>query len=148
VQAEVSLTALPSENGCINPFSVVPQTQPELLVVIADFDLDTLCLGVPKGVPQRLGCKLVNFVTHDRVQISRFTPNRDMECWPMAGWAGFDLFSERAYGQREIVPLHCGIAQSLHRITAFGDRGSGLLYGTVQLRLRIRMFWQQFGNGL
>jgi hypothetical protein len=33
-------------------------------------------------------------------------------------------------------------------ITAFGDRGGRLLYGTVQLLLRVRMFWQQLGNGL
>ena len=38
--------------------------------------------------------------------------------------------------------------ESLHRITAFGDRGRGLFYGTVQILLRIRMFGQQLGNGL
>ena len=133
MRAEVSLTALPSENGCIKPFSVVPHTQPELLIVIADFDLDTLCLGVPKGVPQRLGCKLVNFVTHDRAQISRLTHNRDMACWTMAVWVRFDFFSERAYGQREIIPRNTWnadlCAQSFAEIRRIEAAGAKVICG-------------------
>ena len=103
MQSEVSLTALAIENRDINPSSVVPDTQSELPIVITDFDLDPFWLRVPKGVPKRLGCQLVDFVPHDREQFPRFTPNRDMERWPMAGRPRFDLFSERADGQREIA---------------------------------------------
>jgi hypothetical protein len=49
----------------INAFSIVPHAQPELLVVISDFNLDLPSLGVPEGVPKRLSGNSVNFVTQD-----------------------------------------------------------------------------------
>ena len=82
-QAVVSLTALAGENCWINAFSIVPHPQSELLIVIADFDFDLLCLGVAKRVPQRFGGNLVDLVSKDRMQISRLALNGDTECGPV-----------------------------------------------------------------
>ena len=78
-QAVVSLAALAGENRWINAFSIVPHTQPELLMVIADFNLDLLCLRVPKGIPECFGSNLINLVTKDRMKISRLALNRYTE---------------------------------------------------------------------
>jgi len=46
----MSLTALMRENRWINALTVVPHTQPELLIAITDFNLDLPCLGVSTGI--------------------------------------------------------------------------------------------------
>ena len=51
MQAIVSLSFLARENFRINTFSIIPHSQSKLLVVVADFNLDLLSLGVPKGIP-------------------------------------------------------------------------------------------------
>ena len=83
-QAVVSFTALAGENCWINAFSIVPHTHPELLIVIADFDLDLLCLRVPKGIPQRFGSNLIDLIAEDGMQISRFALNCYTECCGLA----------------------------------------------------------------
>ena len=77
--------ALSRENRCINALSVIPHTQSELLIVIADFDLDLLCVCVKKGVPERFGSNLVHFVAEDGMQISRLALNGYTECRSMVG---------------------------------------------------------------
>ena len=67
------------ENRGIHAFSVVPHAQSELLIVIADFNFYLLCLGVLKGVPQRFGSDFVDFVTKDRMEVSRLALNRYAE---------------------------------------------------------------------
>ena len=76
----MSLTALVRENRRIDAFSVIPHTQSELLIVVADFNLDLLGLGVPEGIAQRLGGNFVDLVTEDGMQISRFAFNRYTKC--------------------------------------------------------------------
>ncbi len=60
-----------SKNFGINPFSVIPNTQPKLPVVIVDFNFDLLRLRMPKCIPQRLACNPINFVPMDRMEILR-----------------------------------------------------------------------------
>ena len=51
MQAIVPLSAVARENCRINSLSIVPHSQLELFILIANFNLDLLCLGVPKGIP-------------------------------------------------------------------------------------------------
>src|SRR6516162_5548335 len=64
-QAVVPLTALTRQHRRINACSIVPHAQSELLIVIADFNLDLPCLGMPKSVPQCFGSNLVGLVTQN-----------------------------------------------------------------------------------
>src|SRR5215472_10448058 len=50
-QAVMSLTTLLRKHRWVNALSVVPHSQTELLIVIADFDFDLSRLGVAKRVP-------------------------------------------------------------------------------------------------
>ena len=81
----MSLTALAGENRWINAFSIVPHPQSELLIVIADFNLDLPCLGVAKGIPQRFGSNFVDLVSEDGMQISRLALNGYTECRSVIG---------------------------------------------------------------
>src|SRR5271165_45101 len=74
-QAIMSLPALRRENRCINSFSIIPQPQPEALIVIADFGLDLLCVCMKKGIPERFGSNLIHFVAEDGMQIPRLALN-------------------------------------------------------------------------
>ena len=71
----MSFAALACENRTVNAFSVVPHAQSELFVVVADFHFYLPRLGMPKGIPQRLGGDLVDLVTKNRMQISGFALN-------------------------------------------------------------------------
>jgi hypothetical protein len=71
----VPLTVLTGKNGRIDTFSIVPHAQSKLLTAIADFNLNLLCLGVLKSVPQRFGSDPVDLVTKNRMQISRLALN-------------------------------------------------------------------------
>jgi hypothetical protein len=93
-----SLTALAREDCRINAPSVVPHAEPELSIIISDFNLNLPSLGVPKCVAQRLGGNPVDLVTQDGMQISRLAFNRYTECRPIASRVGCEFFSERAYG--------------------------------------------------
>ena len=74
------------ENRRINALSIVPHAQSELLIVIADFNFYLLRLGVPEGVAERFGSNFVDFVTKDRMEVSRLTLNRYTEsCRSMIG---------------------------------------------------------------
>jgi hypothetical protein len=70
MQAEVSLTALARENCRFNALPIVAHTQSELLLVIADFNLDFPCLRMLKGVSQRLGRNFVNLIAKDGMKIA------------------------------------------------------------------------------
>ena len=81
----MSLFALVRENRRINTFSVIPHPQAELLIVIAEFDLDLVCVCVQKGVSERFGSNLVHFVAEDGMQISRLALNGYAEGRAVAG---------------------------------------------------------------
>ena len=86
-QAKVPLAPLPRQNRWINAFAIVPHTQPELLIVISNFNLDLPSLGMVKRVPQRLSGDPVDFVAQDRMQIARLAFNRDAKCRrAVVGW--------------------------------------------------------------
>ena len=73
-------------------FTIVTHTQSELLIVITDLDLDLLSLCVQKSIAQGLGSDFVDFITNDRVQVSRLPFNgcefsaslRNGGCSPLA----------------------------------------------------------------
>ena len=81
----MALPALSRENRCINALSVIPHTQAELLIVIADFDLDLLCVCMKKSVSERFGSNLIHFVAEDGMQTSRLALNGYTECRAVAG---------------------------------------------------------------
>jgi hypothetical protein len=67
------------ENRRIHALSVVAHAQSELVMVIADFSFDLLCLGVMKGVAERFSGDFVDFVTEDGMEVSRLALNRYAE---------------------------------------------------------------------
>ena len=67
------------ENRRIHALSVVPHAQSELVIPIADFNFYLLRLGVMEGVAQRFGSDFIDFVTEDRMELSRLTLNRYAE---------------------------------------------------------------------
>ena len=71
----MSLFALWRENRRIDALSVIPHPQPEAVIVITDFDLDLLCVGVKKGIAECFGSNLIHFVAEDGMQISRLALN-------------------------------------------------------------------------
>src|ERR1700674_5187884 len=77
-QAIVSLMTMAGESRRIHTLSVVPHAQSEF-IAIADFNFYLRCLGVMEGVAERLGSDFVDFVTEDRMEVSRLTLNRYAE---------------------------------------------------------------------
>ena len=59
----MSFRSLTRQNRWIDAFSIIPDTQPKLLMVITNVNLDLSCAGVPKGVPKRLARNLVDLIT-------------------------------------------------------------------------------------
>src|SRR5215469_5355891 len=59
------------ENRPINALSVVPDAQPKPPLLIADFHVDPLCLGVREGIAHRLACNPKDFVPDERRKIPR-----------------------------------------------------------------------------
>src|SRR5208283_1639441 len=83
-QAKVSLFPLLRDNRRINALSVIPHPQAEALIVIADFDLDLLCVCMKKSVPECFSSDLIHFVAEDGMQISRLALNGYTECRAVA----------------------------------------------------------------
>ena len=83
-QAKVSLSGCGRENRRINAFSVIPDPQPEALIVITDFNLDLLCICMKKSVAEGFGSNLIHFVTENGMQISRLALNGYTECRAVA----------------------------------------------------------------
>jgi len=111
----VPFTALAREDCRINAPAIVPHTQSELLAVIADFNLNLVCVSVPKCVPQRFASDPVNLITNDGMEISRRAFNRHTELRPVALRVGCKFFSESADGLRDRFPaLLTLVVHALH----------------------------------
>ena len=122
-QAVVSLQTLGGEHRWIDPLAVVAHTQSEVLVVIADVDLNTSGTRVPERVAKGFRRNLVDLVTKDRVQIARLALDGDTECGRLVGMRmGRELVAEGPDRDREIVAFEGRRAQALDRVPAFGDR--------------------------
>ncbi len=67
----MALFSLRCKNFGTQPFPIIADTQPELLSVIADLDLDLFGLGVQKSIAEGLKGNFVDVVTNNRVQVSR-----------------------------------------------------------------------------
>ena len=76
----MSLETLVREHRRIDPLAIVAHAQAELLVVVADVDLDPPGMRVPEGIPKCFRSNLVDLVTDDRVQIARLAFDCDTEC--------------------------------------------------------------------
>ena len=127
-QAKVPFAPASRQNRLINAFTVILQAHPELLIVIPDFHLDLLCRSVVECVSESLSGNPVDFVTQDRMQLSRFAFNGDAKCRRAAnGWIICEFLSELIDGPCEIVRLHCASPVSLYRIPALGDCIRGLV---------------------
>jgi len=55
----------------VHTLPVIPDPQPKLPFVIADFHFDVPSLGVPEGVAHRLACNPVNFIAEYRMEVPR-----------------------------------------------------------------------------
>jgi hypothetical protein len=66
-QPEVSGVPVSAKNLWVNAPSIVPDTQPELRFVVADFHFNPVRACVTEGVAQRLGGDPVDFVSEHRM---------------------------------------------------------------------------------
>ena len=149
-QAVVSLETLAREHRRIDPLAIVTHAQAELLVVVADLDLDPPGMRVPEGIPKGFRRNLVDLVTDDRVQISRLALDCNTECGRLVGVrVGRELVAEGPDRHGEIVAFDGRRAQALDRVPAFGDRLRRVFNRTSQLLFRFcRAIWQQVQGGL
>jgi len=103
-------------------------TQPELLMVVPDFDLNLPCLGMSKRIPQRFGSNLVHFVAKDGVQIPRHTLRCHTECRSLSGRVGQQAqHADRKEGQ---ASFHLQTRTSLRAILSVAIHLSGARKGT------------------
>src|SRR5262245_31931347 len=65
-QTPVSTASAFLQHVWVHAFSIVPDTQPKLVVVVQNLSLDLLRLCVPKGITQHLTRDAVNFSADDR----------------------------------------------------------------------------------
>jgi hypothetical protein len=107
----VSFRPLSRQDGGINAFSIIPDTEPELLIVVADFYLDLPRLRMAEGVPQSFSGNSVDFVAQDGMQISWPAFDVNAKCRrSLVGRVGGQFFSNGIYGPREVVVLNGGFA--------------------------------------
>ena len=146
----MSLETLVGEHRRIDPLAIVAHAQSELLVVVADLDLDPPGMRVPEGIPKGFRRNLVDLVTNDRVQISRLALDGNTECGRLVGArVGRELVAKGPDRDREIVAFDGRRAQALHRVAAFGDRLRRVFNRTIQLLFRLgRALRQQVRRGL
>ena len=146
----MSLETLVCEHRRIDPLAIVAHAQSELLVVVADLDLDPPGMRVPEGIPKGFRRNLVDLVTNDRVQISRLALDCDTECGRLVGArVGRELVAKGPDRDREIVTFDGRRPQALHRVPAFGDRLRRVFNRTIQFLFRLcRALRQQVRRGL
>ena len=149
-QSVVSLQTLVCEHRRIDPLAIVTYAQPELIVVVADIDLDAPGMRVPEGIPKSFRGNLVDLVTNDRVQISRLALHCNFECGRLVGVrVGREFVAEGPDRYGEIVAFDGRRAQALDRVPAFGDRLRRVFNRTIQLLLGLsRALRQQVRRGL
>ena len=91
---------------------------------------------MPERVPERFGGDPVDFVTQNRMEISRVALNctRNPGRWLVESVAEF--FTQVLMASARSLLCDRGIAQSLHGVPTFGDRLGDLIDGAFQLFLR------------
>ena len=137
-QAVVSLETLIREHRRIDPLPIVTYTHAELLVVVADLDLDPSGMRVPEGIPKCFGSNLEDLVTDDRVQISRLALDCNTECGRLVGArVGRELVAKGPDSDREFIAFDGRRAQALDRVTAFGDSPRCLFNRRIQVVFRL-----------
>src|SRR6185312_11423551 len=95
----VSCEPTPIEHAPIHALAVIPNSQPKLGFVVADFDFDSPRRGMPACIAKRLGCNSVNLVSEDRIELSRRAFHLDMEVRTIrAGFIVREFFCQRRYG--------------------------------------------------
>ena len=98
----MALQTLVCKHLRIDALAIVAHAQSELLVVVTNLDLDLPGLRMPEGIAKGLRRNLVDLVTKNRMELSRFAFDGNVECRPRAA-VGRDFCSERADRQSEIV---------------------------------------------
>src|SRR5579864_4587120 len=73
MQAVMPLASASAEHVGGNPFTIVPNANPEIFLVVANFNFNVFCRCVSEGIAYCLRRKPVNFVSKNRMQIPRYT---------------------------------------------------------------------------
>jgi hypothetical protein len=118
-QTVVSFETLVGEHLRVDALPIVTHAHAELVVVIADVDLDSPGMRMLEGIPKRFRRNLVNLVTNDRVQITRLTLDCDSECGRLVDARVVrELVAEGPDRDGEIVAFDGRHSQALHRVAA------------------------------
>src|SRR5208283_2445285 len=115
-------TSLSVKNLRLNPFSIVPNANPEMFFVVADFNLYALRCRMPEGIAQRLRGQSVHFVPQDWMQSARRTFHYHLKGSGSLPVSPRQFLSNSPNSYGKVVLLHRGHAQALHRIPPLADR--------------------------
>ena len=99
----MSLESLVGEHRRIDPLAIVAHAQSELLVVVANLDLDLPGMSMPEGIAKGFRRNLADLVTNDRVELSRLAFDGNVECRSEPAAVGREFCPERADRQSEVV---------------------------------------------
>src|SRR6202041_1605539 len=122
-----------AKNLRVEALSIIPDTDPELPVVVANLHLDLARLRVLECISQRLACKPVDFIAQYRIQTPRgaFHPHPKDGCIT-AGFVDREFFAKGPYGHGKISGVDRGRAQPLCRIAPLGDCFSSLVDRAIE----------------
>jgi len=119
MQAKVSGAPVSAENRWVDALSVIPNPHSKLPFVIPDFHFDLSRVCVLECIADSLGGNAVDFVSENRMKVSRCAFHRHAKYGGiLAGLGSREFLSEGADGDGKIVGHHRRGAQLLHGIAA------------------------------
>src|SRR5690242_1729522 len=145
MQAKVSFAPIAAYDFG-DALAVIADPHPKFPVVITDFHLDALRIGVSEGVAQPLSSYPVDFVTHDGMQGARRAFDLHREIRP-AAVRRCKFFTKGSNRQCQIVTLHRRRAQPFHRIPPLDNRLLRLINNAFESLFALT-HWKLVGDGL
>src|SRR5580698_1139122 len=129
----------------VHTFSVITDSQTQLVRVISNFHFNSIRLCVMKCIAQHLRHNSVRFVVHNGVELPRCSFHCHLHNGSgSAGFGGSKIFSDRPNCDGEIVGDYGRGSQALYRIPSLCDRLTCLLDGTVKGHFGlVRTCWQK-----
>src|SRR5260370_16819170 len=138
MQAPVASSPFTLKDLRINAFAVVSHSQAKLGFIVSNFELNMSRLSVTEWGPQRLTGNPIDFVSKDRMEISRRAFHRHLKVrTTMVAFIGCQFFSNDSYCKTKIVDLDSRRTQPLNGVAALGNGFSGLVNGAGEVLLSL-----------
>jgi hypothetical protein len=99
-QAKVPGASVGFDNLRFDAFAVIPNSQPQLMSVVVEFDLDAARLSVAKRVAKGLTSNAVELISNKREELAGRTLNRNIENGRSSVSSSTQLLSQGFDGHR------------------------------------------------